>query len=210
MVSGPVMRHSSCFIAFASILILSACTNRAPVRLVIPTDTLVINSTDWTPLGVQLLDARGEAVVPQTPIRFRAVEAPPLSIGRDGAINCQDDGVGRIIIEVDTLRAERPIRCHIARRFGPPEVLRLIAGGPPIRFHVEAYDKDGRLIANPWLYVTVRDTTILRFENGLVYGLRPGASDVSVRSAGKGGAQVFFVYADQRQHSAARRTAQTR
>jgi hypothetical protein len=180
------------------------------VRLVLPTDTLVINSTDWTPLGSQLLDARGHAVVPRTSIRFRAVDAPPLSISRDGAINCQEDGVGRIIVEVDTLRAERPIRCHIARRFAVPDLVRLIAGGPPTRFAVEAYDKDGRLIVNPWFRVIVGDTTILRFENGLVYGLRPGGSEIRVRSAGREGGQVFFVEADERQDTVARRAAVAR
>jgi len=205
------MRHSRWSAAFTSILISAACTGHAAMRLIVPTDTLVINSTDWTPLGVQLLDARGQASVPRTSIRFRAIDAPPLSIDRDGAINCRDDGVGRIVVEVDTLRAERPIRCHLARRFGAPEVLRLIVGGPPTLFHVEAYDKDGRLIANPWLHVTVRDTTILRFENGLVYGLRPGASDIGVRSFGREGAQIFFVDSmDKRQDTLARRAAQAR
>jgi hypothetical protein len=125
-------------------------------------------------------------------------------------INCQQDGVGRIIVEVDSLRAERPIRCHIARRFAGQAVVRLIAGGPPTRFYVEAYDKDGRLIVNPLLRVIVGDTTILRFENGLVYGLRPGASGIRVRSGGKEGGQLFFVEADPRRDTAARQAALAR
>jgi hypothetical protein len=108
-------------------------------------------------------------------------------------VNCQDDGIGLIVAHLDSLRATRPIRCHLARQFTGSYGVHLTAGGPPAPFTVTALDAQGRLIPEPQFRLILTDTTTIALRDGLVFGLRPGVAAIRIRSSGREGGHVYFV-----------------
>ncbi|HEY7235566.1 MAG TPA: hypothetical protein VH539_15535 [Gemmatimonadaceae bacterium] len=127
-------------------------------------------------------------------VTYTSLTPQLLAVAPNGTVNCQDDGVAVIEIAAVPAHARVPIRCLLVRRFGRPNMVRLIAGGPPVPLDIEAYDGRDNPMPSVRLQLTIDDTTIIALRNGLVYGLRAGAASIRVRSFHREGGQVFFVY----------------
>ncbi len=175
-------------------LIVTGCANRAPARIALRADTLVVNTNQWTPLGITVLDARGRTVR-QPPVRFALTPESLLALRGDGSISCNDDGRASVHVSVDSLRAAVAVVCHLARRFSAPVPVELVAGGPPVPFVMTGYDRDGKPIEPLRVELVTRDTTVVRLRGGLVYGLKPGATAIEAKSLGHSGGMVFWVRA---------------
>jgi hypothetical protein len=170
----------------------AGCKNNVPARVYAPTDTTVVNSTMGFPLPVRVINREGAEIQARTAL-FTSSNDSLASVSQQGDISCHYDGVINVKVVAGKARADFPIRCHIARRFGEGHWVELRAGGPPVEFSVEAYDEAGQVMKNPRLPIRVDDTTIVRFENGLVYGLRPGFTSIRVMSSGREGGDAYAV-----------------
>jgi hypothetical protein len=172
---------------------LGACADHAPARIVFADDTIHVNTTLWTDPGVSAVNAAGERIA-HAVLTFRATPESLVVVSPDGAtIRCREDGIGRLEARVNALYAARTVDCHLARSFSPVRVYQLRVGGPPARFHITAYDRDGRAIVPLHIPVRVQDPDVLRLDRGLVYALKPGGSSVGACSGTKCGGDVVFV-----------------
>jgi hypothetical protein len=178
-------------------LIASACADTLPARIQVPRDTLILNSTMWTPLDVRVLNREG-AVIEHASVSYTHTAPPRLQVDRNGAVNCEEDGTYVIVVSAGTAAARLPIRCHLARRFGDSGIQSLIAGGQPVPFGLSAYDEQGHLIQHVRLPLIITDTTTIQLRDGMVYGLKPGRATIWTQSFGREGGMGFEVTAPPR------------
>ena len=181
-----------------------ACAHPRATRVLVPADPLVVNTNQWTPLGVQVLDAGGHLVLARG-MRMVAAPGALLDVRPNGSISCRDDGVATVVVTLDSLRASMTVRCHLVRRFGPPVVEALVAGGPPTPFVLVGYDRNGQVIQPLHIELVTGDTTVVRLRDGLVYGLKPGATGIGAKSLGHEGGMVLFVRAPESPAGSGRR-----
>lgn len=174
------------------VVLLGACTDSTPARIAVPGDTLVINTLQWTPFSKSVLNKAGREIRGAL-VTYRSVPDSLLEFARDGSVLCRGDGAGALTLTADTAHAELPVRCRIVRRFSRPNASKLIVGGPPVPLGIQAYDAEGSRLDPVRLRLVISDTAIIKLVNGLVYGLRPGASSIGAHSGLAHGVQIFFV-----------------
>ncbi|MGH7668943.1 MAG: hypothetical protein ACRENQ_05560 [Gemmatimonadaceae bacterium] len=191
-------------IVVASGVAITACADHTPARIAFRTDSLVVNTNQWTPLDMRVLD-RGGRVVETPKVHLDVDPDTLLRIRSDGSISCRDDGVASVNATVATARGRMVVQCHLVRHFSPPVARGLIASGPPVPFVMTGYDRDGRPIEPLHVELVTRDTTVVRLRGGLVYGLKPGATDITAKSLAESGGMVFFVRAPMCRDSTLRR-----
>lgn len=173
--------------------VLSACADHAPARIVFADDTVHVNTTHWTDPGIRVVNASGKPVDDAAP-SLRASPDSLIVVSPDGrTIRCRDDGVGRLEVRAGALYAARSVDCHLARSFSPTRVYQLRVGGPPAHFAITAYDRAGRVIVPLHIPIDVQDSTVLRFDRGLIYPLKAGGTSVGACSGAKCGGDVVFV-----------------
>lgn len=177
-------------------LAASACADNVPARIQAPQDTVILNSTMWTPLDLRVLNQEGR-VIERASVSYTHTSPPRLQVDRNGNVNCEEDGSYVIVVSAGAAAARLPIRCHLARRFGGPGIVCLVADGPPVPLGIEAYDGQSRLMQQPRLRLVVDDTTIIRLQDGMVYGLKAGVARVGTQSSGREGGTMFLVQASQ-------------
>lgn len=169
---------------------LCSCSDHRAARIVVPAETLTVNTTVWTDLGVRVVTRDGGPA--REPMTFQSADTALLT-ARAGAVSCHDDGTTDVRIATSGLQATVQVRCHLVRRFGPPRTVLLTVGDPPVPFEIEAYDGAGRLMRGARLRVTVRDTAIIRMRDGMVTGLRPGGASIGAHSSGRSGGTIYWV-----------------
>lgn len=81
----------------------AACRGSEPARIAVPSDTAVINSTEWTPIGVRVLDVRGRAFTGD--VAYTSLNPHMLQTAPNGAVNCWEDGLGAISVAAGAVRA---------------------------------------------------------------------------------------------------------
>lgn len=179
----------------ALVCAIGGCSDHVPARISFASDTIHVNTTLWTDPGVSVVNSAGERidVVPT----LSATPESLIVVSSGGAIRCHDDGVGRLEARAGALHAARAIDCHLARSFSPVRVYQLRVGGPPARFDVTAYDREGRAIAPLHAPIEVQDSEVVRLDRGSIYPLKAGGSSVRVCSGTdwKCGGDVVFVVA---------------
>lgn len=187
---------AAALVAICALVAVGACADHTPARIAFASDTIHVNTTLWTDPGVSVVNAAGKRIDGVVPT-LRATPDSLIAVGSGGAIRCHDDGVGRLEVRAGALYGARYVDCHLARSFTPVRVYQLRVGGPPARFDMTAYDRDGRAIAPLHAPVTVQDSSVLRLDRGLIYPLKAGGSSVSVCSGAqwKCGGDVVFVVA---------------
>jgi hypothetical protein len=171
---------------------LVACSREQTVRLDVPSDTLVINTTLWTAIPGRAVSSDGS--VANASVTYSSDDTVLLAT-RGNAAACHDNGVTNIRLRTIRDEARIVVHCRLVRHFGPPQVVELIAGGPGVPLAITTYDADGNEMNGISLPVTVRDTSVIKLRNGMVYGIRPGATGITTGSSGKTGGGVFFVRA---------------
>lgn len=176
----------------ACLVFSTGCSDRAPVRVVASSDTIVVNTNDWTPLGIRVLGADGQAI-DNVSVSYAAFPDSMIQVTSNGLFSCHEDGVANVLATVGDLHAMVPIRCHLARQFGPVGWMELVAGGPPAALTLAAYDREGRVIDPIHVQLLVTDTSIIRVRDGMVFGLKKGVASIGVQSLAKHGGVLVQV-----------------
>ena len=181
----------------ACVIACAGCADSVPARIVVPADTLVINSTLWTPTGIRVLNREGELIV-HPHVSFSTAPDSLLEVSSGGAVNCYDDGVGTVAAVAGALRQHITIVCRLVHRFSPIGQAHLLAGGAPAPLAFSAYDAQGRVMRVVRLRLFVdglegSSADVIALRHGLVYGLRPGTAMITAMSWGKSGGEVFVV-----------------
>lgn len=179
-------------IRLALIASASACTEAAPARIEGPADTIVVNSSEWTPIGIQVLDRRGVRIA-RPSVTYHAAPESLFRVSTAGAVGCMQDGTGAITIRAGTVDRRFPIRCELVHSFGPTAVVELIAGGSPAPLVLQAYDAHGQPMARARLQLRISDTTVIALRDGMIHGLKPGAAGISAWSRGQSGGAAVWV-----------------
>jgi len=173
--------------------LLSACADHTPARIVFASDTIHVNTTRWIDPGIGVVNSVGKPIDDAAPT-LRASPDSLIVVSADGrTIRCRDDGTGRLEVRAGALYAARSVDCHLARSFSPTRVYQLRVGGPPARFAITAYDRAGRAIIPLHIPIDIQDSSVLRFDRGLIYPLKAGGSSVGACSGTKCGGDVVFV-----------------
>lgn len=173
---------------------ITACTMSRPARIEVPRDTVTVNSTLYTPIGIHVLDEQG-AALPDTLLHYAVADTAIVGMGTHDLVNCHVDGTTVVTARAGDLTADVVIRCRLVRRFGMPQFVELVAGGPPAPLDIVALDSDGNVMSNIRLQATISDSTVIALRNGSVYGLKPGYASVGVASWGREGGEMFIVKA---------------
>jgi len=179
-------------IRLALLACAGACADATPARIDGPADTIVVNSSEWTPIGIQVLDRRGGRIARPT-VTYHAAPESLFRVSTTGAVGCMHDGTGAITIRAGTVDRRFPIRCELVHSFGPMAIFELIAGGSPAPLVLQAYDARGKPMARARLQLRISDTTVIALRDGMIHGLRPGAAGISAWSRGKSGGAVVWV-----------------
>ncbi|HET9685496.1 MAG TPA: hypothetical protein VFP15_15430 [Gemmatimonadaceae bacterium] len=179
---------------FACAITSAGCRETRPARIEVPSDTVTVNSTLFTPVGIRVLDEHGETL-PDTLIHYAVADTSILGMGSHDLVNCHDDGTTVITATSGDISARVVIRCRVVRRFGAPQIVELVAGGPPASLDIVALDSVGNVMSPVRLQATISDSTVIALRNGEVYGLKPGYASIDVGSWGRTGGAMFFVKA---------------
>ncbi|HEX5970963.1 MAG TPA: hypothetical protein VFY85_03495 [Gemmatimonadaceae bacterium] len=175
-------------------ILTSACGETPPARIEVPSDTVTVNSTLWTPVGIRVLDEHGKSL-PDTLIHYAVEDTSLLSMSVPGLVNCHDDGTSAVTASAATVTARLVVRCRLVRRFGLPQFVELVAGGPAVPLEIVALDDSGNAMPDVRLQVTISDSTVIALRNGEVHGLKPGFARIEVGSSGRTGGEMFLVRA---------------
>jgi len=179
-------------IRLALLACAGACADAAPARIDGPADTIVVNSSEWTPIGIHVLDRRGVRIARPT-VTYHAAPESLLRVSTAGAVGCMQDGTGAITIRAGTVDRRFPIRCELVHSFGPTAVLELIAGESPVPLVIQPYDAHGQPMARARLQLRISDTTVIALRDGMIHGLKAGTAGISAWSRGKAGGAVVWV-----------------
>lgn len=142
------------------------------------------------PLGIHVLTATGDTL--RVPIALSS-NNEKIVLGAGGTVNCRDDAEGVITASAAGLTRKVPIACRLVHKFGPHTKITLVAGGAPVPFVLESYDRNGKLMTHVRLPLEVGDEGVVELRDGMIYPKRPGIGSVSVHSLGKSGGALYDV-----------------
>lgn len=171
--------------------VMSGCGSSTPARILVASDTAVINTSVWIPLGIRIVNDRG-ADVPHARFTIRS-DNDRIVVGSGDNINCRDDTDGTLTITAGSARRLIQVRCVLVHRFGPAVEQTLVAGGPPVPFVLAAYDRHGALIRQARLPVEVSNPAVAELKDGLVYPRAAGIATMHTESLGKWGGVIYDV-----------------
>ncbi|MDB4917041.1 MAG: hypothetical protein JWM95_4685 [Gemmatimonadetes bacterium] len=183
---GYHWKSSSCIAIRLSRLVvlvagLTACGRRDAMRIQFAADTLEINTRIPAAAGVTGLDDRGQPVT-NTMLAYSVSPAAIMKVSNDGMITCSRTGRGHLVVTSGTTMARAPVWCHLIKRFGVPAFVQLVLGGKPQPVQITAYDDSGNFMPHVRAPMLITDTSVVRFTDGMLTGLKIGMARVAFDS----------------------------
>ncbi len=195
---GGARTASACVVGAAA---FAAVHERTASRIVVTSDTLVINGQAPVLAGAKLLNASGHAIW-HGRLHYGNL---PTSIARasgDGSVRCTGSGDATLTVSHGALRRDVVIRCRPIARFGFADAhVTLELGGPPQEMLIDAQDSDHRPVDLLRGEATIRDTAVAQLRGTHVYPRAIGRTWIDVRFAG--GPRTVLVVTVERPAAAA-------
>jgi hypothetical protein len=159
------------------------CSDAAPVRLALDTDTL-ISSTGRTMVVPVNAIARDGAVMKHIRLTY-ATTSTVVQVWNDGRVECSRPGDAVVTIAVGALTTHVVVLCRPRLWLGLVPALwndPLWVGEPPRDVSVVAYDSANSPVRLPRGTATarVRDDSVARIVGGRVFALSPGRTSVDL------------------------------
>ena len=160
----------------------SAASERAPARLDVERETVVINGRRPVRVPAWLTDSFGVRL-PNAPWRL-SVAGESAVRASDDALRCVGSGDAVVTIAVADLSRTILVRCRLIVSFGFPPELTLELGGPPARVRVRALGPAG--VAEPLLAFSARavDSSVARIQGEMAHPVGVGRTDIVVDFGG--------------------------
>lgn len=147
------MRTVLAFAALATAACDPAGRSGSPLRLAVVTgtsDTIVLNGQRATPLPVRAVDARGRAASVAA-ISYEIESGLQVPLSSDGQVTCVRAGDLVVRASMASANTRLIVRCRPVEHVRIPGPIQFILGdsvlGRPREVPVEAYDRDGRVVA---------------------------------------------------------------
>jgi len=173
------VRYSIFFVVLLSV----ACGDRAPARLVVDVDTLLLNGPGRIAIPARVVSHTGRTL--ERPAIVAESRSPDVVSTATGAVQCLRSGDASVSLAAGSLRGEMVVQCRRIRSFAPPFYnLDLFVGGPPLDIPVVAYGEDGQPISRLRYAVSVRDTAVVAIERGQIRPRRVGRTTVHLDFGG--------------------------
>jgi hypothetical protein len=168
---------------------LAAC-NGTPARLVVGVgDTVLINNVRPVRLPVQVLDASGHVLPPDSSVRYRWTSGIAIPVSAAGVVTCTTAGDATLRASLGEMATSVLLRCRPVQRVVGGGLLQLVLGDPAPELRFEALGLDGGPVTLLATQVTVRDTTVLTLDGWRIHPRRAGYASVDV---GIGDRDAFF------------------
>lgn len=164
------------------LLTVVGCADAEPTRLVVPSEPYVLNGPAPVPVPAQFMLQNGD-LTPATPLDAQLSADSAVRLV-NGQLSCRQSGDAQVALRSGTLRAQFTVRCRPITSFRPPPPLDLYVGGPPQPLAVSAVGLHNEAVTEWRAGITVRDSTIVRVENGYVYPLRLGRTTIRLDFGG--------------------------
>lgn len=156
---------------------------RLPSRILVASDTLIVNG--WQPvlLGAQLVNRHGRAIW-HPGLRYSAVTPSVARSRSDGSVQCLGAGDGTLTISRGGLQHEMLVRCRPIARFGFGQGVSLELGGPPMEYAIDAIGYDRRPVTLLQGRASLKDSSAIRLRGGMVYPVEIGRALIDVELSG--------------------------
>ncbi len=187
MTSAHVENSRSLLLAaIGSAALLAALTgcDRAPARIGLAQDTLTINTRFPNSAGARALTRSGETLSTRA-LAYRAVPESLISVTRDGHVTCRRSGDATLYLTAGAANAHLPVRCRLIGRIQMPFEISLPLGGPDRPVDLSAYDESKQPMGNVRVGMSVRDSSIVRLDRGMLKPVKFGRTIVDADAGGK-------------------------
>src|SRR5262249_27180609 len=146
---------------------------RLPSRIVVSSDTLIVNGLEPVLLGAKLLNHHGRAIW-HPGLKYSAV-TPAIARARpDGSVQCVGSGDGMLTVSHEGLQRQMLVRCRPIMMFGFADGVSLELGGPGKEYSLHAIGYDRRPVTLLQGHATLRDSSVARLRGDSVYPLAVG------------------------------------
>ena len=163
---------------------MAAVHERTASRIVVASDTLVINGRAPVLAEAKLLNASGHAIW-HGRLHYGELPTTIAHSSADGSVRCTGSGDATLTVSHGAIRHDVAIRCRPIARFGFADAkVTLELGGPPQEMLIDARDSDHRPIDLLRGEAIIRDTSVAQLRGTLVYPRKIGRTFIEVRFAG--------------------------
>jgi hypothetical protein len=168
----------------AALLFLAACGGREPSKIVVQSDTLIINGPLAVQIPVRAFNRDGRVIA--HPRLAYSGGSNAVRVSNDGRVTCAADADAPVTITRKTLTKQILVRCRRIRNFAPIfTASTLIAGDPPSPPVVRAFDFDGKPVTLLHATAEVLDTSVARIrDDGRIFPLARGKTTMIIDFGG--------------------------
>ena len=170
-------------VGIAMLIVASVTTAvRVPARLVVPSDTLIVNGEQPVLVGARLLNRSGQAIW-RPGLRYVASPATTARPSSDGSIQCTAMGDAMLTISRGALEKRVLVRCRPIAGFSFQGVS-LELGGPPKELTVNPIGYDRHRVVLLRGQASIRDSGVAQLRGTLVYPVKVGYTLIDVDFSG--------------------------
>lgn len=155
----------------------------SPARLVVSSDDVVANGPAVFLLNVTAVDRHGDTLSVRGR-RFDLIDHGVVALPHPGQARCVQQGDARVLITQGGASARLTVKCRPIESFGMPGLTRLELGQSPIPPTIVAYDSTGVRITEFAGRATIRDSSVVRYVDGLLHPRRVGGTYLDVDFGG--------------------------
>lgn len=160
----------------------AACADARPIRLTAGrSDTVVVNSRGAVVIPVRLVDAGGRERR-ASGVSLQVLSGSSVALDDDGSASCSGRGDAVLEATRGQLSTKFTVACRpiAGVRLGRPVVL--TQGGSPAALHAPVVGPDGEDVDMIASRVSVRDTLIVTFRDGLLHPRSRGVTYVEIEA----------------------------
>jgi hypothetical protein len=172
------------------LLLLSACIEHAPARIVVDGDTVLVNSRQPVALPIRLIDSAGRTVRARG-VRYTRASGDSLRVAADGRVTCTWPEDAAVLLSQGSLTARVAVKCRPIASFRMSPPLHFAVGDPAEAPVLNAVGPDGKPVSPIEASARSRDTTVARVRDGRVQPVGRGLTRIDVEAGGV--TSVLFV-----------------
>ncbi|MBI5599962.1 MAG: hypothetical protein HY944_00180 [Gemmatimonadetes bacterium] len=160
------------------------CLEPAPARLLVAADSVILNGPASFRLPIAVVDASGDTMSPRS-VAFRTDANDVVELLHHGEVRCRRRGDAPVTVNLAGVSARYEIRCRPIDTFGMPFFSRLVVGGDPVLPTIVAYDSSGARVTELAGTARIRDSSVVRYSDGLLHAVDIGGTYLDVDFGGK-------------------------
>lgn len=170
--------------AAIAILVMASVTTvvRVPARLVVPSDTLIVNGEQPVLVGARLLNRNGQGIW-RPGLRYVTSPATTALAASNGSVQCMAMGDAMLTISRGAVEKQVLVRCRPIAWFSFQGVS-LELGGPPKELTVNPIGYDRRRVVLLRGQASIRDSGVAHLRGNLVYPVKVGYTLIDVDFSG--------------------------